>query len=515
MRVTIIGSGTSSALLIAQLAKKCQRDEGTSFEITVLEKEGDRPWWTGVAYGTSAPWHLLNVPAPGMSGLVDEPDHLMDWLKQKRENGEVDPMWGTEKMHIPRGTYGEYLAYVVQEAVSGSEGRCKVEKVRGEAVDVEINKESGKPRVKVASGETLPETDVVVVATGNFSPDNVQFPGCEDFYGLSEHNRYIKDPWRILSSLESVLPKESTVALLGTRQTAVDVMLSLKNTGYAGRLHLISRRGLLPYANHAEAFPPAPSEEVLAGKRLFDAFNIPVITGTDGLQEMPVPTLEDPAVDSFFKTLIETCNEVEKSGGIWQSIVDSIRPYFNSFWWAMSTRQRELYLAKYRGEFEIRRHRVAPGILEDIASMLDVANHHVGSITSMSHTPATDPNSSISIAMNLANGEQETFTVDYVVNCTGPQLDFRIKPPSRLFDNLIEQGLAVPEGAGIGLLINLQSHALIQSDEKSAGTEKPRIYAIGPPCKGSKWETIAIKDIRSQAQLIANELFKAAVASPA
>lgn len=205
-RVVIVGAGASGTLQALHLARA-----GAS---PVLVERGARPA-RGVAYGTTRPEHLLNVPARRMSALADDPGHFSRWF--------ADRTGGTEEDYAPRMLYGDYLAELLVEA--------GVPVVRGEAVDV------ADGAVVLADGHVL-AADAVVLAPGNFppaTPRGIDVPALGDVW--------VDDPWS--GALEDLGPKD-VVFLLGTGLTAVDVALTLDATGFRGRIVALSRRGLAP-----------------------------------------------------------------------------------------------------------------------------------------------------------------------------------------------------------------------------------------------------------------------------
>ena len=480
--VAVIGSGVSGALTCVELMKNLAADE--KLIITVFEKETDRKWWAGVAYGTPAPWHLINIPSCAMSAREDEPDNLMQWLEGKRESKEIDCKWGTTKMHIPRGMWGQYLSETIQQVMSETPN-CEIKTIRGEVANVTDSE------VVMSDGKRI-ISDYVVLCSGNFSPSNLQFDGCDKFY--SESKRYLQNPWRHLSDLSSIVDSDQRVAIIGSRLTAVDVLLTLTKTNHTGDVHIISRKGLMPFANHAEELaPPVDMTEILGIELPSTADDI-IQDGTGRPDLLGEGT---DLVDALFERLINKCKELQNNSEIWQSVLDSLRPYTNKLWMCMSTQQRELFLTKWRDEFEIRRHRVAPGILEDLDRILSSATHHKGSLLDMKHVDGAES------PINLQVGDDK-FEVDYVINCTGPQLDFRKTPPSKLFRNLLSSDKITPEQTGIGLLVNITTGQLLRKSLES----NVNFFAVGPVRKGSEWETIAVKDIRPQAKQVAVQIHK-------
>lgn len=99
-------------------------------------------------------------------------------------------------------------------------------------------------------------------------------------------------------------------------------------------------------------------------------------------------------------------------------------------------------------------------------------------------------------------GSAEVLTVDAgrVINCSGPQHDFR-ELANPLIRSLLAQGLMVPSPLGIGVLV-AENGALIGADSAVSR----RLFAIGPARFGTLIETTAIPEIRVQAHELAESL---------
>jgi len=204
--VAVVGAGASGTLQALHLQR-------AGAGVTLIER-GARPG-RGVAYGTTRPEHLLNVPARRMSAFADDQGHFSRWY--------ADLSGGTEEDYAPRMVYGDYLTQLLAEA--------GIAAVAGEAVDV------AEGAVLLADGRRI-EADAVVLAPGNFPPAT---PRGLDAAALGDI--WIDDPWA--GGLEGLGPKD-VVFLLGTGLTAVDVALTLEATGFRGRIVALSRRGLAP-----------------------------------------------------------------------------------------------------------------------------------------------------------------------------------------------------------------------------------------------------------------------------
>ena len=204
--VAVIGGGAAGTLQALHLKR-------AGAEVTLIERGPVAG--RGVAYGTTRPEHLLNVPARRMSAFADDLGHFSRWF--------ADRTGGTEEDYAPRMLYGDYLIERLGEAGIGP--------VHGEAVDVADGK------VVLADGRRI-AADAVVVAPGNFRPAT---PRGIDVAALGD--LWVDDPWA--GGLEGLGPRD-VVLLLGTGLTAVDVALTLEATGFRGRVVALSRRGLAP-----------------------------------------------------------------------------------------------------------------------------------------------------------------------------------------------------------------------------------------------------------------------------
>ena len=235
--VAILGGGFAGAVVAAQLL----RNSSAGVSVVLVER-GARPG-RGVAYGTECSQHLLNVPAKNMSAYPDDPEHFLRWA---RLNADVHAKPGD---FLPRQIYGRYAASVLQHEVELHPRRF--ERVQDEAVSVATV--DGKPEIQLRSGQIL-FADKVVLALGNFPPGRSRLPG------KTPHcQRYISDPWApgaLNDIAENHRHEDLAILLIGCGLTSLDVAISLRTRGFAGKIHLLSRRGLLPQNHQTTAIWP-------------------------------------------------------------------------------------------------------------------------------------------------------------------------------------------------------------------------------------------------------------------
>jgi uncharacterized NAD(P)/FAD-binding protein YdhS len=86
-----------------------------------------------------------------------------------------------------------------------------------------------------------------------------------------------------------------------------------------------------------------------------------------------------------------------------------------------------------------------------------------------------------------------------IVNCTGPEIDIE-RAHEPLLDALLARGRIRPDPLRVGIEVDAQCRTL------SAEGPSDSLYAIGPVTRGTFWESVAVPDIRVQAQAVARRI---------
>lgn len=440
--VAIVGGGFSGAMVAAQLLRRARRP------LTVAIVERRPELGRGVAYGTTDACHLLNVPAGGMSAWPDEPGHFLAWLQTQPGFEAAGPT-----TFAPRRLYGAYVQAVLAEAEARSAEGVRLLRVHDEAVGLRLQGPAAE--IELAGGRVI-AAGRVVLALGHFPPADPRVPGGTAFY---QSPRYVAEPWGS-PALEG-LGSDEAVLLIGSGLTAIDLALSLLARGHRGRIHLLSRRGRLPQ-------PHVPG--------------------------LPAKALQPPAAASGARALFRWVREEVRTGAAegldWRQVVDGLRPHLQGLWRGLSAIERRRFLRHARAAWEVHRHRMAPEVAEAVrqAEAEGRLVLHAGRVAGFE----ADGDG---VVVRLL-GDRAPIRVQRVINCTGPEADFR-KKRHPLPVSLMEQGLVRPDALGMG----------IDTDERGAvldahGQASAVMFALGPMRKGQLWETTAVPEIRGQAQAL-------------
>ncbi len=390
------------------------------------------------------------VPGRGVAYSTGRPEHLLNVPARRMSAYPADPdhftRWygergGDAEAFAPRMLYGDYL----EEQLAGAGERLEI--VRGEAVDM-----PSEASVSLADGRTI-DADAIILAPGNFKPATPRGIDPDSLGSL-----WVDDPWAG-ASVEG-LAQGDTVLLLGTGLTAVDAILTLDATGFGGRIVALSRRGLAPRGHSAREPMGAPAEQL---------------------------------PNDCISMLRRIRRRSEQIG--WRSAVHELRTVTQDLWASASEKERRRFLRHLRPWWDVHRHKIAPAIAERIEAMQQAAKLVVAGARLISAEPA-DGQALVRFRPRGSDGI-ESIRVARIVNCTGPEMDI-VRSGEPFLSALLSAGRIRPDSLRIGLDVDPHCRTL-----DSSGRASSSLYAIGPVTRGTFWESVAVPDIRVQAERIA------------
>jgi uncharacterized NAD(P)/FAD-binding protein YdhS len=424
--VAVIGGGASGTFAALHLVRPPH-----GFPVILLDRAA--AFGRGVAYGTEDPAHLLNVPAAKMSAFPDAESHFQEWLVAREPQS-------TGESFARRSQYGDYLAGLLYP--SGSvrrEGEVRSLEAHGRGL-----------RLTLAKGDVV-EARGAVLALGNLAPELPR--GWE---ALPKELAW-RSPW---ISAPSWPPLQSEVLLVGAGLTAVDVVLSLAARGHRGRIHVLSRRGLLPWTHLPTALAPVAAGELPRRLR---------------------PLL------AHFRRLAARHDP--------RAVMDALRPVTVALWGGLSDAERASFLRHLRPWFDALRHRLAPQVGARVAELQARGQLllHAGRVEEMS---AAGGALRVRFRPRRARAV-ETLTVGLAVPCMGPAQHLG-HTSDALLRSLLERGQARPGPQGLGLAT--------APDGAVLGPLADRLWTLAVLRRGDLWETTAIPEIRVQAQELARTI---------
>lgn len=438
--VAIIGAGFTGTCVAAHLL----RDLPAGARLALV---GRRPG-PGLAYGTDAPDHVLNVPAGRMSLFADQPDHFLAWLARRdAAPGAAD--------FVARGLYGRYLEDSLAAAAQVARARIALAPVAGEAVALQPDGQ-GRQSIHLADGRTL-SAAVVVLCLGN-SPAALPLP--QQAVDRAALPRIIVDPWS--DRPPATIAPDAAVLLIGTGLTMVDQVLTLAGAGHRGPLTALSRHGLLPAAHADPMAPPRPVR----------------------LPEAPA------SLRRLVRRVVAEVRAEQAAGGDWRAVVDGLRPATQSLWQGLAPADQERFLRHVAAPWSVHRHRMAPAAARRIAALRE--SGQLSLVAARLTGLWRHGGDLVAVLRPRGHRRLDLRCFDWAINCSGLGCGAGLARQPLVADALV-RGLLQLDRFRLGLAVTAEGRTV------GAGGINREIFAAGPITAGRFFEITAVREIRDQA----------------
>ena len=456
-KIAILGGGLAGVSVAMQLIKQAD----TALSLQIFDQTGQ--FGRGVAYQPRQVAHLLNVAAGKMSLDPALPADFLHWLQQQAQFAGDEPAV-LAQAYLPRAVFGDYVAQRWQEALALAEQKglqVSLRKVKVTALDL-----TDQTATRIHSEGQWHSYHQLVLACGNELP---RHPA--GFAELTNHPAYVHNPWS--DAWLHKLKPDSQVVILGNGLTMVDTLLSLRAAGLKTPVLSVSPHGygMLPHRH-------------------------PGLLLSQFSQALP----QQASLRQLLRLFNRARHQVRRLGVSAEPLIDALRPHTQRYWQQFSPTEKALFMRRLRHLWGVARHRV-PLHLHDqmqqqrLHGLLEV---HAGRVLR-----ADVAGDQLALQINSrVHREMPAQTFDYhadlVLNCTGPEQDYR-NLPGHLLQQAIATGALGAGPLGLGLAADVASLRV----KNAAGAVQPTVYAIGSLLRGELWESTALHEIRQQAQQIA------------
>lgn len=465
MKIAVIGGGfsaisLSSSMILESGAPLSKPLVKTGISLYVCEKQENIG--LGAAYSTCYPWHLLNVRADRMGAVAGDPEGFYRWLENnesiwRNSDTSFQKLVIHKDAFLPRKLYGLYLSALLKEirTSASNKSNCHFETIQKTVVNI-AEAENQKLRVIFDDNQFL-DVDKVILATGVLPIKPLPFK--------ISSSRYIANLWdlknRVLEQQICLTNKNSTIFIVGTGLTMIDMVTSLERLGYTGKIIALSRHGVLPAVRREHHLPHVGNiDKLLAPKSLLGKLR------------------------AFRREL----KEIEHAGGCWQQLFGTIRPFTEILWKQLSIQDKKRFLRHLLFLWNKHRHRIAPESMKVIDRLLLRKQLKIlsGKIVHIHEAKQI-------VIQYESDNRIETLQADFIYNCTGPDYTLH-KNSDPLIQNLLSRGWITPDSLGLGIKSN--------NDFGAEGPFSSQIYVIGSLLLGDCFETTSVPEIRDQAKKI-------------
>lgn len=388
--VAVVGAGASGTLVAIHLLESPAVRAG---KIRILLIEKKTAIGRGVAYGSEAPFHLLNVRQNRMSAYADNADHFARWIARAYP---ADMKNGFQ----PRARYGEYLASTLNDAKRGSPANS-LAILTGE-VKAFRAPPGEKPEITLVDGKKI-NVDRIVITTGYRAPEVPH-----GLVGVRENEFFMSDPWAPVRG-RPIGPNEN-ILVIGSGLTTVDFAMSRMRAGHLAPIDVVSRHGLSPLAH-----PAKPSEFPLA---------------------TPFP---NESARGVFRALRDAA---DRAGEAWPDVVDRFRAEIPRIWSKWPDSEKRRFLRHARPYWEVHRHRISPEVHRewDLYRRAGKVKIEAGRIRI-----AEASRDGILVQITKRGGGMLEKRFDRIVNCTGAVPDLSLFSGHDYLDDSLELGVPTDE----------------------------------------------------------------------
>lgn len=301
---------------------------------------------------------------------------------------------------------------------------------------------------------------------------------------------------------EQIKP-DKTVCILGTRLTAVDAALKLKNMNHKGKIIMASRSGLLPTVfgkdissytlkhittktlselkNSSGGYLKLGELAYLFGKKLNE-----LTDNKDYLISLPISSKDISSIDWINNEIIDA----EKGASSVQQVLFALYPLTATLWSMLSYEDQARFLNDYNS---LLNNYLAAFPLDNaykIKEMLSSGYIEVcGNLTKVEYSGRQ---------FNVHVGNDEIRTFDYLINTTGPGYD-----PTKvvLFKKMLDRGLISKHSFG-GIQVDFNTFQVISGE----GKINQHLFAIGELTRGVCLLTSELGIITAQANQVTAHL---------
>ena len=438
--VAIVGAGFAGIACAIALIRR-----NPALNIVLLDPAAALP--AGLPFAGARPEHLLNVRADQMTLDSAQPLHFCDYLAQHGNESNT----ALREVFAPRALYCDYVREAFQaaqrDAVAGF-GQIK-------AIQLNVSEIKRMDQHYLISGKFGKVNELRAIR----APHVILALGAGEYKSLLAHPRWHLGPWR-LKELPAHTPSD-TALIIGSGLTGIDSAQTLHRLGWCGAIKMLSPTARLPAANLAHGVPIwqlAP----------------------DFVQLSQTPRL-------FLQALRVELARAKTESVDWRAALNALRAITTQIFVGWTPRQRVSMLRRAGSLWGAHRHRMPPSVAAlisalELSGQLSRVRGRFVDVQARSETALR-----VQIAGRI---QTDPCAQDYalVIDARGPNYRAQDWP---LVTKMIDSGLLKASLTGFGLHVD------------SDGRVGEQIYTLGVLTYGERLETMAVPEIRQQAERIA------------
>ncbi|KKC44638.1 MULTISPECIES: FAD/NAD(P)-binding protein [Acinetobacter] len=433
MRVLQIGAGPTGVCVFRQIYPVLKQQNEILDYVIADDKEPGK----GLAFGSEINSHILNLPASIMSLDPSNPLEFCEW-RSSHESFWNDGSYNQNAWSEfpPRRLFGEYVSSLMQKLLLD---RPSSHLIKKKVVSIHEIKGPNKFFVEYDDGVTE-LFDKVILCLGH-SPLKPLF---DEHYDKYKHSPY---------ELKSI-PSYSKVGIIGTRLTAIDAVLALREQGHKGEIFLASRSGMLPKVFH-EKKKEYDSKKFISHLLSLKSPTLSEIIDLHKAEIMQLMSIDEDSLKALLFSVDskESFNKELDLLGInseWQSVLLASYCVVDQLWQKLTEDDKNTFLNKYYGIWMTYLAAYPEQSAKIINNMMNSNNqlHLIGGVQDFN----IDNDKCF---ISLENGKN--IDVDYLIDGRGVGYTLEDFCYSPLLKSLIDNRLVEPHPNG-GLKVDINSY---------------------------------------------------------
>lgn len=495
--IAIVGGGASGLSLSNQIIRKLMKNrKHYRLSITLFEKKADVG--PGNAYRMDLKSNLMNTQTRTLDQRFGEGFGLVDFLLSNpslMDEFDVDPVSFVDEF-IPRPLFGLYLkAFAEHIAALAQRHGVTFKVVHDEVVDLSRADDSGRYSLHTASE---PMTfDFVYLCQGHLNSNKDERYVNNDQY---THSVYT------VAGLIAKIPKTASVGILGTRLSAIDAIIALRESGHQSAIHCHSRSGRLPAIRsltqvHTPQILNRHNLEVV--KRRGEKISLSKL-GTMLAAEINLAEGKELALEEILQSTLNAkeyyeheVNETTSKGHRpYQAAMYSTNTCIDLMWQLLDDTDKHIFLRRFFSLWMSYRASIPLKNGQKILSHLQRGNLSIHAQLKSHRYNAQ------SKKFELLNHEGVIIAeVDCLINAMGSPSDVA-KSDDLLIHKLLARDLVAKDPFG-GLKVDYRTGAVI---DPITGTANKKLFVLGPITSGTYFTTTVLEVIERQAKDRASQL---------
>ncbi|MGE1154075.1 FAD/NAD(P)-binding protein [Pseudomonas kitaguniensis] len=479
--VTIVGGGASSISFIYSLLNGLS-ESGRRSAMSLFLIDRQSQCGRGLAYSEDCVTNLLNTRAEYISPFPDQPGHFYKWLSTNRSIWEDDfsDVDVFPEAFLPRSLFGLYLVHMLQYLVKRAvELGCQLIPVQDEAVSLGFAHD-GRVVVSTKGNLSFP-SDHVVLSCGN---------ACSlDYQHLANADGFFSSPYPIKRTCR-LIQKQASVAIVGSRLSAIDTVIGLTVNGHVGPITLHSRTGALPCVRGTQERyrPKILTPETI--KAVIARTGVVRLDDVVGWAMQELVLAGEPYTGTDWRSKCSQKHAIEfledeiaaaRSPRFWQSVLYSTNAVIDLIWPAMPDEDKRTFL-EYSNWWMA--YRVSIPLQNALRVKSLLASGQLSIIQGELQVFKCDSGFTLEVAVPSGS---RCLEYDAVVVATGTPRDVR-KFDNPFVQNILHQGVASADPFG-GLRVSSKSAGLINH----LGHVDERITVLGELTNGAFFFTSALE----------------------